>query len=170
MRNCSRAAETRLGLAGTCVALAMLLAAPFVLAQGPSTPAGSKAKPAAPTAQQRSSQLLDERVKVFAKSLDLNDTQAAAVKQILLAREQEMLRLRMDSSMSGSDRIAHIRMLQDQTIMRIRGVLNDEQKKKYDPLAVRRVQPAPDQRSVEDWLKLTRQHEANPPQGTANAH
>jgi hypothetical protein len=75
----------------------------------------------------------------------------------------------MDSSMSGSDRIAQIRMLQDQTIMRIRSVLNDEQKKKYDPLAVRRVQPAPDQRSVEDWLKL-RQHEANPPQGTANAH
>jgi hypothetical protein len=34
-------------------------------------------------------------------------------------------------------------------------VLNDEQKKKYDPLAVRRVAPAPDQKSVEDWLKVT---------------
>jgi hypothetical protein len=37
-------------------------------------------------------------------------------------------------------------------------VLNDEQKKKYDPLAVRRLQPAPEQRSVEDWLEATTPH------------
>ena len=51
--------------------------------------------------------------------------------------------------------MAQFRALQDNTVERIRAVLNEEQKKKYDPLAVRRVQPAPDQRSVEDWLKAT---------------
>jgi len=39
--------------------------------------------------------------------------------------------------------------------LHIRAVLNDEQKKKYDPLAVRDRTPAPDQKSVEDWLKET---------------
>jgi hypothetical protein len=48
-----------------------------------------------------------------------------------------------------------LRALQDQTVQRIRLVLNDEQKKKYDPLAVRQAGPAPGQKSVEDWLKVT---------------
>jgi hypothetical protein len=43
-------------------------------------------------------------------------------------------------------------------VEQIRAVLNDEQKKKYDPLAVRRLQPAPEQRSVEDWLEATTPH------------
>jgi hypothetical protein len=34
-------------------------------------------------------------------------------------------------------------------------VLDDEQKKKYDPLAVRNVTPAPGQKSVEDWMKTS---------------
>jgi hypothetical protein len=98
---------------------------------------------------------IDDRVKVFAKNLDLNEAQQAAVKKILEQRQQETLRLRQDPSISGSARIERLRALQDTTVERIRAVLNDEQKKKYDPLAVRRIQPAPNQRSVEDWLKVT---------------
>lgn len=98
---------------------------------------------------------LDDRVRVLAKSLDLSEEQRAAVKNILLQRQQETLRLRQDASISGSARIDRFRALQDVTVQRIRALLNDEQKKKYDPLAVRKVEKAPDQRSVEDWLKLT---------------
>jgi hypothetical protein len=98
---------------------------------------------------------IDDRVKVLARSLDLNETQQAAVKKILEQRQQETLRIRQDASISGGTRIERFRALQDQTVLRIRAVLNDEQKKKYDPLAVRRVTPPPDQKSVEDWLKVT---------------
>lgn len=98
---------------------------------------------------------LDDRIKVLAKSLDLNEAQQSAVKKILEQRQQETLRLRLDPSMNGEARIDRVRALQENTVARIRAVLNDEQKKRYDPLAVRRIQPAPDQRSVEDWLKAT---------------
>jgi hypothetical protein len=92
---------------------------------------------------------------VLAKSLDLNEAQQAAVKKILEQRQQETLRIRMDSSISGATRVERFRALQDSTVERIRAGLNGEQKKKYDPLAVRRVTPAADQKSVEDWLKIT---------------
>jgi len=98
---------------------------------------------------------VDDRVKVFAKALDLGEPQQAAVKKILEERQQETLRLRTDSSIPANQRIDRFRALQDQTVYKIRAVLNDEQKKKYDPLAVRKINPPPDQKSVEDWLKLT---------------
>ena len=68
------------------------------------------------------------------------------------------MRIRLDSSISGRDRIDQFRALQDDTVRRIRAVLNDEQKKKYDPLAVRQIKPAENQRSVEDWIKATTPH------------
>jgi len=101
---------------------------------------------------------LDDHVKALAKSLDLNEAQQAAIKKILERRQQEILRLRQDASISGDDRTSRLRALQDQTVEKIRGVLNDEQKKKYNPLASRQAPPAPDQKSVEDWMKATTPH------------
>jgi predicted TIM-barrel enzyme len=101
---------------------------------------------------------LEDRVKVLAESLHLDDAQQLAVTKILEERQQETLRIRRDASISGSDRMAQFRAIQDRTVVRIRSVLNEEQKKKYDPLAVRRVEPAPEQRSVEDWIKATTPH------------
>jgi Spy/CpxP family protein refolding chaperone len=98
---------------------------------------------------------LADRVKAIAKSLDLSEPQQAAVTKILEQRQQETLRIRQNTSISGSARIDQFRALQDNTVERIRAVLNEEQKKKYDPLAVRRIEPAPEQKSVEDWLKVT---------------
>src|SRR5215831_17494436 len=98
---------------------------------------------------------LDDRVKALAKALDLTEPQQAAVKRILEQRQAETLRLRQDPSISGEERIDRFRALQDQTVLRIRAVLNPDQKKKYDPLAVRERAPAQDQKTVEDWLKET---------------
>ena len=129
---------------------------------GSTTPAQSAAPatttpatPAQPTHTTRRHATLDDRVKALATALELNPTQQLAVKKILEQRQVEMLRLRQDPSIEGSDRIGRLRALQDQTIQRIRAVLNEDQKKKYDPLAIRNREPAPDQKSVEDWLKAT---------------
>lgn len=144
MPNCNKtsAAKLRICSGRAFLCLAMLL--PIFL-------------PGAPMVAQRGRRrtTIDDRVKAFAKSLDLNETQQAAVKKILEQRQQETLRIRRDPSISGSARIERFRALQDNTVERIRAVLNDEQRKKYDPLAVRKRQPAPDQRSVEDWIKAT---------------
>ena len=111
--------------------------------------------PSGQTQRTRQRSGIDGRVKVLAKNLDLNEAQQSAVKNILEQRRQETLRLRLDSSVTPSSRIARFRVLQDKTVEQIRAVLNEEQRKKYDPLVVRGIPPAQDQRSVEDWLRLS---------------
>jgi len=109
------------------------------------------------TGRQSNRPTLDQRVSQFAKNLDLSEAQQSAVKKILEERQQEILRIRLDPSMTGSAGIDRFRALQESTVERIRGILNDEQKKKYDPLAPRRI-PSTPQPSVEDWLKATAPH------------
>jgi hypothetical protein len=146
----------RIGAGRAFLRLALVL--PILL---PGAPLVAQAAGAASSARQtqthrsRRRPTLDDRVKVLAKNLELNEAQQIAVKKILEQRQQEALRIRLDPSISGGARIEQFRALQDNTVLRIRAVLNEEQKKKYDPLAVRRIQPAPQQRSVEDWLKIT---------------
>jgi len=101
---------------------------------------------------------LDQRVSRFAKSLDLTEAQQSAVKNILEQQQQEILKIRRDPSMTGSAGIDRFRALQESTVERIRAVLNEDQKKKYDPLAPRRIPPTRQQPSVEDWINATTPH------------
>lgn len=101
---------------------------------------------------------VDDRVRPLAKALDLNEEQRSAVKKILEQRQLQVERIRRDPSIPGGARIDQFRSLQDSTMEQIRAVLNEEQRKKYDPFAARRIQPAPGQRSVADWLEATTQH------------
>jgi hypothetical protein len=99
-----------------------------------------------------SAAILDERVKRFAKALNLTETQQSEVKKILEQRQHQLLVIRNNPSLSGSERIGQFQALQVQTVQRIRAILDSEQKQKYDPLAGRKVQqegPPPD---VEEWL------------------
>lgn len=98
---------------------------------------------------------VDERVSRLTNVLQLDEAQRSAVEKILEQRRQEFWRIRRAPSLSGNERIDRVRALQQITVEQIRSVLNDEQKTKYDPLAVRRLEPAPEQRSVEDWLNAT---------------
>ena len=95
---------------------------------------------------------LDDRVNRFARNLDLSESQRSAVKRILEQRQQQILRMRSDASISGSTRISQFRALQENTVSQIRAVLNEEQRKKYNPLAPRDIPQTP-QPSVEDWIK-----------------
>lgn len=126
----------------------------------PQTTPPAQSQPARPasTRQFRQRLTLDDHVKALAKALDLTEAQQGAVKRILIQHQEEILRLRRNTSISGEDRVGRLRALQDQTALQIRSVLNDEQKKKYNPLAARQLAPAPDQKSVEDWLKATTPH------------
>jgi len=96
---------------------------------------------------------IDDQVKRFAESLDLSETQQSEVKKILEFRQVQTRRIRFDGSLSGAERISRFRGLQDSTVARIRAVLNDEQKKKYNPLVVRQAQKDFPPASVADWMK-----------------
>jgi hypothetical protein len=99
---------------------------------------------------------VDERVKSFAETLNLDQTQQAGVKAVLERQQREARQIQFDQSLSGAERIGRFRALQQDTVSRIRGLLNEEQKKKYDPLNHGTTATTP-QPSVEDWLKSTHQ-------------
>jgi hypothetical protein len=98
---------------------------------------------------------VDQRVARLTHILQLSEAQQSAVKKILEQRRQQFWRIRVDASLSGAQRIERVRALQESTVQEIRSVLTEEQRVRYDPLAVRGLEPARGQRSVEDWLKAT---------------
>jgi hypothetical protein len=99
---------------------------------------------------------VDERVKSFAETLNLDPAQQAGVKAVLERQQREARQIQFDQSLSGAERIGRFRALQQDTVSRIRGLLNEEQKKKYDPLN-HGTTATISQPSVEEWLKATHQ-------------
>jgi Spy/CpxP family protein refolding chaperone len=136
-----------------CLAALLLLSLGFGLSALAQAPEAAPPQPQAKQVVPRQSRI-DVRVSNLAKTLDLTEEQQSAVKKILEQRQQQTLQIRRDPSISGSARIERFHMLQEATVERIRAVLNDEQKKKYDPMAASHNQTAPE-RSVEDWLKAS---------------
>ena len=117
------------------------------------TSAGFDTKPQTQTPFRRHTITIDDQVKRFTESLDLSETQQSEIRKILEFRQVQIRRIRLDESLSGDERISRLRGLQDSTVAQVRAVLSDEQKKKYDPLAVRQAQKSSPQPSVEDWMK-----------------
>lgn len=99
---------------------------------------------------------LDERVKSFAETLNLDPAQQAGVKAVLERQQREARQIQFDQSLLGAERIGRFRALQQDTVSRIRALLNEEQRKKYDPLN-HATTTTTSQPSVEDWLKATHQ-------------
>jgi hypothetical protein len=110
-------------------------------------------KPQPRTPFSRHAITIDDQVKRFGESLNLSETQRSEVTRILEFRQAQTRRIRLEESLSGAERISRLRGLQDSTVARIRAVLNEEQKKKYDPLVVRKAQKDSPPASVEDWMK-----------------
>lgn len=156
MPSCNKASAAKLRHCCGAAVLSLALLSPILVSGEPVVAEAAGADSAAPQAHHTyRPPIIDERVKQFGKKFDLNEAQQAAVKKILEQRQQETLRIRLDPSLTGGARIERFRALQDTTVARIRAVLNQEQRKKYNPLAPRAIPQAPEQRSVEDWLKLT---------------
>jgi len=95
---------------------------------------------------------LDERVKRFAKALDLDESQQTRLKSVLERQQAQANQVRLDQSLSGPERISRLRDLQQDTVLQIRSLLNDEQKKKYDPFAHEKQMNSSDS-YVNDWMK-----------------
>lgn len=112
----------------------------------------TNAPPAPPQRSFYRRSTLDERVKRFAKALNLDETQQVGLKKVLEHQQVQTRQIQLDQSLSGTDRISRIRDLQRDTVSQIRALLNEEQKKKYDPLNHTTETNSSDS-YVNDWLK-----------------
>jgi hypothetical protein len=110
---------------------------------------------------------IDDRVKELAKALNLTDVQQSGVKAVLEHQQLQARQIQFDPNLSGADRNDRFRALQQETVVRIRVLLNDEQKMKYDPLNHGTQSPDPSQNYLDQWMKHhqqpAEQHTPPPP-------
>ena len=101
-------------------------------------------------------QSLDQRLEHVARYLDLNEAQRSALKNILIQNQQEILKMRRVPSPGEELQMDRFQAIEEKTAERIRALLTEEQRNKYDPLVVRNSNSAAQNVSVDDWLAQTR--------------
>jgi Spy/CpxP family protein refolding chaperone len=77
---------------------------------------------------------VDDRVKQLTKQLDLNADQQKLVHDILLGQQDQMQKLRQDTSTPREEKRPQMMKIHEGAMDKVRGVLNDDQKKKFDAL------------------------------------
>lgn len=112
-----------------------------------------------------SSNPLERRVKLLAQELGLDARQQAQLRAILVYQREAVSRIWTDPDLLPAERGPATRAVEQHTADRIRAMLSDEQKKKYNP-------PPPDKAvtaglsagaggpDVEKWLKAAQAHNA----------
>ena len=100
---------------------------------------------------------IDDRVKTLSKLLDLNERQQSELKRVLWSRHDQVIKILRAQSLSPVDRVNQFRAINDNTVERIMALLNEEQKKKYNPPRQPEAPGTSSKASLEDWLKVTKQ-------------
>lgn len=123
-------------------------------------PAAAAPRGAASTSQQplprgrRSG--LDARVATLTRALALDPRQQAELRTLLRDQRQQVQRIWQDESVSPADRVAATRKVSAGTADRIRAMLNEEQRKRYDPPPQGDPDKTVGNARVEDWMKLAK--------------
>jgi hypothetical protein len=99
---------------------------------------------------------LEDRVKLFAKALDLDASQQSQLRKILLGQREAVRKIWSDHSLSPAERVPATRAANERTGDEIREILNDEQKQKYNTPVPAAAGDKGDKRSVEQWLDAAR--------------
>jgi len=149
---CARFVGRKRSFSGALLLVVMTVAGVF--------PPQSLARPtSAPTGREQSPRhryrrpTLDDQVRSLATKLELTAGQQASLKDLLERRVVQSRQIWADQSISGADRVDRFRALNDNTVTQIRALLNDDQKKKYDPLVGGSARSSSPQASVEKWLE-----------------
>lgn len=110
------------------------LAAGAVVAQEapPPPPAGEQGPPPGPRGRGP-----EQRIEMMQKELNLTPDQTAKVRSIFAADRDKMMAIRNDSSLSQEDRRDKMMKLQHEQSEKIKGVLDDAQKPKFDAMQAR---------------------------------
>ena len=132
----------------TLLFLAACLLAGAAFAQQNTPPAGEQQG-----GQRRGMPSVDDQLKNLTERLSLTDDQQAKIKPILEDQRTQMQALMKDDSLSPDDRRAKGRSIRESTDTKIRDVLTDDQKKKYDAW----------QQEMRDRMRQRQQGGNNPP-------
>jgi Spy/CpxP family protein refolding chaperone len=97
--------------------------------QQPASP--SQGQPSQPSSSLTS---MDQYLKVLSEKLGLTADQIAKIKPILQDQLTQMQTVRKDSSLTAGQKLDRIHSLYNETQTKIRGVLTDDQKKKFDAM------------------------------------
>jgi hypothetical protein len=102
-----------------------------------------------------SASTLEHRVAMLTKALDLDARQQAELQGIFASQRQAVRKIWNDPALLPAERVPATRAVEDRTADQIRAMLNDEQKKKYNPP---KPPPAPDTGppDVSAWMDATR--------------
>ena len=104
---------------------------------------------------------LEHRVQMLAKGLELDAKQQGELRRLLERQREELVKLWNDASLPAPYRVSATQAISDRTADQIRALLNEEQRKKYNPpkqphLAAEGLGT----RSVEDWMYPAKAPEA----------
>jgi hypothetical protein len=121
--------------------------------QGLSAEQGQTATPAHPAAHHARHGSLEERVALLTRALELDARQQVALRKVLLGQREQLQRIWRDGSVPSGDRIASTKAVSMRTAEQIRSLLNEEQRKKYEPPPQRDPGQAVGGAHVEDWMK-----------------
>ncbi|HKV94060.1 MAG TPA: Spy/CpxP family protein refolding chaperone [Candidatus Angelobacter sp.] len=77
---------------------------------------------------------VDDQVKHLTEQLSLTDDQQSKVKAIVQDTHDQMTKLMQDESLSREDKMTKARSLHEAATGKIRDILTDEQKKKFDDM------------------------------------
>jgi hypothetical protein len=133
------------------VNLAVGLVRPALAADGGQSPVRHPAAHHAP--RPVGGRSLEERVAMLSKALELDARQQAELRKALEDQRQQVSRVWSDTSVPAATRVSITRTVSDRTADRIRAMLNDEQKKRYNPpKAAHEATPRSARPSVETWM------------------
>jgi hypothetical protein len=110
---------------------------------------------------------LEQRVRLLTRELDLTAVQQEAVRQILQDQRESVQHLWHDSEIAPAERAPALRLIGERTADRIRAVLDEEQKKKYNRPVPEGALSAQASADVEGWLRATQGHSRENPLGVS---
>ena len=99
---------------------------------GSGSQAGQSAPQSAPGQSNQSN--IDNQVNILSEQLNLTKDQQEKVRSILVDQHEQAMTLVRDNTLSREDKIAKIHTLREGTISKVRGVLNADQKPKFDAM------------------------------------
>jgi len=120
--------------------MVLVLLASTASAENPSAPEAANpvpsTAPARPVIRDRHvsvEERIEQRVRLMARTLDLNADQQRKLRAILTDQRNQVQKIRSEPSIAPEDRIGALRSVNQKTVERIRALLDEEQRKKFSP-------------------------------------
>jgi hypothetical protein len=96
---------------------------------------------------------LEERVTMLSKGLGLDARQQSELRRVLLDQREEVKRVWADEAAPAAVRVKATEVITERTADRIRALLNEEQRRRYNPpKPPHRAVPGSARPSVEAWM------------------